>query len=126
MLLRLSIAVKERVKSVNFDSTVLTFLLGGIGGALASYYALREQDIKHTEAIKSLTDKVSELKADARDIRKELNATEREIRKELIAYSKEFESDLTAIERKFRSLVNFLAGKGLHYKIRDGDKETLS
>jgi hypothetical protein len=72
--------------------------------AIASYIALREQDIKHTAAIKICEERLLELK------------TERN----------ELEKKLEALERQFRSLVNFLAGKGLQYRIRNSDKETLS
>jgi hypothetical protein len=65
---------------MQLDSTIIAALLGAFTGAIASYIALREQDVRHTAAIKVLEEKI----------------------------------------------LNLKTGKGLHYRIRSSDKETLS
>ena len=111
---------------MHLDSTILSVLIGiaaGAIGAMLSYliastktsHELENQDIRIESAIARL----SERYGDTREDLKELD-------REFLGKISLLEQRLDDSDRKFRSLVNFLAGKGLHYGIRDRDKGTLS
>jgi septal ring factor EnvC (AmiA/AmiB activator) len=111
---------------MTLDSTIVATLIaiaaGAIGSLIGQMFAsqkssheLEKQDIRTMEAIKRIEEKLLEVKADLRETGKEMRVCDRELEKAIE------ESD-----RRFRSLVNFLAGKGLHYRVRDDNKGTLS
>ena len=93
----------------------VTGLVSWMLSSMASDRSRETQDIRHTKDIERLNEKVSELRGDYKEEVKLLRERDREL--ELA----QDESD-----RRFRSLVGFLSSKGLHYRIRGNDKETLS
>jgi hypothetical protein len=111
---------------MTLDSTIVATLIaigsGAVGSLIAwqiasakSSHDLQLQDVRHSEAIHRLDLQLTDLKSDYRVDLNLLRESDRDLEKAIE------ESD-----RKFRSLVNFLALKGLHYRVRDDDKGTLS
>jgi septal ring factor EnvC (AmiA/AmiB activator) len=111
---------------MNLDSTIVATLIaiaaGAIGSLIGQVFAsqkssheLEKQDIRTMETIKRIEEKLLELKEDLRETGSEMRACDRDL-----------VSAIEESDRKFRSLVNFLAFKGLHYRVRDDDKGTLS
>lgn len=106
----------------NLTITAIGLLAGSIGGAIVriernnqARYELEKQDIRIENAIKLMEGKLTEIKADGKEFESETRTTCREL-----------EGKIDDSDRRFRSLVNFLAAKGLHYRIRNSDRETLS
>jgi len=106
----------------NLTITAIGLVAGTIGGAIVrieknnqARNELEKQDIRITEAIKRLDERLTDYRSDLKELEREAIATDREL-----------EIKIDESDRRFRSLVNFLASKNLHYRIRDSNKETLS
>jgi hypothetical protein len=111
---------------VALDSTLVSTLIAIAAGAIGSLLSwiiassknnneLEKQDIRIMGAISSLETRLVELKGDFKEFVKESRLENREL-----------EIKIEESDRRFRSLTGFLSSKGLHYRTRSNEKETLS
>lgn len=111
---------------MQLDSTIVATLIAIIAGAIGSLIGsliagsksdreLEKQDIRIESAITRLKERSDDTRSDMK-----------ELEREFMGKVSLLEQRLDESDRRFRSLVNVLASKGIHYRFRSNERETLS